>query len=105
MKTVFCLFCVSLASTAFGQNVGAAASALSSEPVRIALPEHPEHASEKPMLTEQSLLHTSTFTAAHGERPLWEVAPVKEEVPLGDVARAYRREHNILKRSATVVEN
>jgi len=105
MKTVFCLFCVSFASAAFAQNVGAAASALSNEPIHIMVPEHPEHASQKPMLAEQSLLQTSTFTAAHGERPLWEVAPVKEEVPLGDVARAYRREHNIEKRSATVVEN
>jgi hypothetical protein len=104
MKTVFCLFCVCFASAAFGQNV-AGASVLSSEPFRIALPEHPQHASQKPMLSEQSLLHTSTFTSAHGERPLWEVAPVKEEVPLGDVARAYKREHPIVKRSATVVEN
>lgn len=104
MKTVFCLFCVFFASAAFGQNV-AGASVLSNEPFRITVPEHPQHASQKTMLAEQSLLHASTFTAAHGERPLWEVAPVKEEVPLGDVARAYRKEHNIEKRSATVVEN
>ena len=104
MKTMFCLFCVFFACAAFGQNV-AGASVLSNEPYRIMVPEHPEHASQKPMLAEQSLLQTSTFTAAHGERPLWEVAPVKEEVPLGDVARAYRGEHNIEIRSATVVVN
>ena len=105
MKTVFCLFCVFFAAAAFGQNVGGGLSALSNEPIRIAVPDHPEHASQKPMLMEQSLLDTSTFTSAHGERPLWEVAPVKEEVPLGDVARAFRKEHTIVKRSATVVEN
>ena len=104
MKTMFCLFCVFFASAAFGQNV-VGASVLSNEPYRIMVPEHPEHASQKPMLAEQSLLHTSTFTSAHGERPLWEVAPVKEEVPLGNVAREYRKEHIIVKRSATVVEN
>ena len=105
MKTVFFLFCVLFASAAFAQNVGASASVLSNQPIRIAVPDHPEHASEMPMLMEQSLLHTSTFTSAHGERPLWEVAPVKQEVPLGDVARACKKERTIVKKSATVVEN
>lgn len=105
MKTVFFLFCVLFASAAFAQNVGAAGNALSNQPIRIAVPDHPEHAGQTPMLMEQSLLHNSTFTSAHGERPLWEVAPVKQEVPLGDVARACKKEHNIVKKSATVVEN
>jgi hypothetical protein len=105
MKTAVCLFCVLSASAAFAQNVGAVTGALSNEPVRIVVPDHPGHASQQPMLTEQSLLNTSTFTSAQGERPLWEVAPKKVEVPLGDVARTLRQEHNVVKKSATVVEN
>jgi hypothetical protein len=104
MKTIFLLFCGLCATAAFGQNVGSAASVLNAEPAPIAVTSHPAHATQKAMLSEQSLLGTSSFTYAHGERPLWEVAPKKVEVPLGDVARTYRKEHAVSKKSATVVE-
>jgi hypothetical protein len=104
MKTVFLLFCGLCATTAFGQNIGAASAVLNAEPVPLTVPSHPQHATEKPMLVEQSLLG-SNYTYAKGERPLWEVAPKKVEVPLGDVARALRKEHAVAKKSATVVEN
>ena len=106
MKTVFFLFCVMCATAAFGQGV-AGATVLSAEPVAIAIPSHPAHATQKDMLTEQSLLGTSCYVSAHGERPLWEVAPKKVEVPLGDVARAYRKDKDTegTKKSANVVEN
>jgi hypothetical protein len=104
MKTVFFLFCVMCASAAFGQTV-AGASVMSAEPMPVMVPTHPRHADHQDLLTEQSLLGTSVNISAHGERPLWEVAPKKVEVPLGDVARALREDHKVAKKSATVVEN
>ena len=104
MKTAFLLFCVLCASAAFGQSV-AGTSVLSAEPVAIVVPSHPGHATQQNMLSEQSLLGTSTYVSAHGERPLWEVAPKKVEVSLGDVARACRKDHAVAKKSANVVEN
>jgi hypothetical protein len=100
MRITFLLFCGLCATAAYGQ----AAAVLSAEPVPICVPNHPQHATAKPMLVEQSLV-SSHYTYAQGERPLWEVAPKKVEVPLGDVARALRREHAVAKKSATVVEN
>ena len=104
MKTVLLLFCGLCATAAFGQNIGAAASVLSAEPVAISAPSHPQHASVKTVLAEQSLLG-SNYTYAKGERPLWEVAPKIVEVPLGDVARAVRKDRALAKKSAAVVEN
>jgi len=104
MKIVFLLFCGLCATAAFGQNIGAAASVLSAEPAPISVPNHPQHATAKPMLVGQSLLG-SNYTSAHGERPPWEVAPKRVEVPLGNIARAHRKDHAVAKKSATVVEN
>ena len=104
MKTVFFLFCVMCASAAFGQAT-TGASALSAEPTPVMVPTHPRHADHQDLLTEQSLLGASVNISAHGERPLWEFAPKKVEVPLGDVARALREDHKVAKKSATVVEN
>jgi hypothetical protein len=103
MKTVFFLFCGFCATAAFGQS-GVAASVLNAEPASINVPSHPQHAAAKPMLVEQNLLG-SNYTHAKGERPLWEVAPKKVEVPLGDIARALRKDHAVAKKSAVVVEN
>lgn len=105
MKTVFLLFCGLCATAAFGQNIGTVGSVLNAEPVPISVSSHPGHAAEKPMLSEQNLLGSSSYTIAHGERPLWEVAPKKVEVPLGDVARALRKDRAVAKKSAIVVEN
>lgn len=52
--------------------------------------EHPQHASQHPMASEQSLFNDGAVTTAHGERPLWEFGSDKVERPLGDVAREYR---------------
>lgn len=55
---------------------------------------------------EQSLSEMSTYSYAQGERPLWEVAPVKQpEVPLGDIARALRHEHLKAKKAEFKTEN
>jgi hypothetical protein len=83
----------------------AGASVLSAQPVAIVVASHPGHATQQNMLSEQSLLGTSTNISAHGERPLWEFGPKKVAGPLGDIARAYRKDKEVTKKSAIVVEN
>jgi hypothetical protein len=104
MKTKLVLSCVFCASAAFGQNV-AGAGAISAQPVPITFTSRSEHASQKPMGHEESILGSSSSAWAHGERPLWEFAPKTVEVPLGDRAREIRREHTLAKKSAKVFEN
>ena len=54
---------------------------------------NPQHASQHDLATTQSLLGDNGVTSAHGEQPLWEFGSDKVEPSLGDVARAYRKEH------------
>jgi hypothetical protein len=90
------------AASAFAQ-----AGALSNQPTVLEIPDHPQHAAYAPLAGEQSLVGGSseTYTYAHGERPLWEFGPVSAPpVPLGDVARAYRKEKQMAKKSTVVLE-
>lgn len=96
---VLFLLCTALA---FGQS---GASVLSSEPQVYAVRTHPEHAQPKAMAQEQSLLVSSGSTQARGTRPLWEFATAKQEIPLGDVARALRQERASARKSTAVWEN
>jgi hypothetical protein len=104
MKVTLSILFLLCASAAFGQ-ASAGASALSAQPVVIQMQSHPEHASYTPLGQEQYLSEKSTYTFGHGERPLWEVAPVRTEVPLGDVARALREEHLKARKAEFVHEN
>jgi hypothetical protein len=99
----FALFILCTAS-AFGQ-VGAAV--LSSQPVIIKVPDHPQHAERMALASEHSLVGggESTYTYAIGERPLWEFgSPLPAPVPLGDVARAFRKEKQSAKKADVVLE-
>jgi hypothetical protein len=100
MKTALFVLCVLCATAALGQSVGG--SALSSQVQVFEFASHPEHASQQPMAQEQSLLDHSGYFYAQGERPLWEFAPVSQTVPLGDVARALRKEHAMAKKADMV---
>lgn len=100
MKTtmlILVLFCV---TGAFAQ------AGMSSQPVVTQFADHPEHASFTPMATERPIVGgtSDTYTYAKGERPLWEFGPVSEPVPLGDVARAYRKEKTAAKKAEIVLE-
>jgi hypothetical protein len=99
-KTIFA-FCFLCATTAFGQTAGSLSSA--AQPTVI--PDHPQHASEHAMAQESSLLGNSAYTYAQGERPLWEFATVKNETPLGDTARALKKERTENKKPVKVWEN
>jgi len=91
MKNLILVLFVLIASAAFAQTAGVAVQPLngpSYQPYS-----NPQHASQHDMATSQSLLGEGGVTSAHGERPLWEFgSPNPEPTPLGDVARAFRKE-------------
>ncbi len=92
------LFC---AASAFGQ----VATSIPMQAQPLQMPEHVQHAEQRQMATERSLVgSTDTYTYAQGERPLWEFGPVSVPVPLGDVARAYRKEKQVAKKADIVFE-
>ena len=102
MKTVLCVFFILFASVAWGQVGGV----LSNQAQILELPEHPQHAAIHEMAAEQSLVggSASTYTYAQGERPLWEFGPVSQPVPLGDVARAYRKQKLTARKAQIIFE-
>jgi hypothetical protein len=99
--TLFLLFILCSAS-AFGQL----APVLSNQAAPIVEIEHPQHATLHEMAAEQPLVGglVNTYTYAQGERPLWEFGPSSEPVPLGDIARAYRKEKLTGKKAVVVFE-
>jgi hypothetical protein len=97
MKTTFVVLAmfVLCSAAAFGQ--------ISANVSPLRMGENNQHADFRPMANEQSLLGGG-YSYAQGERPLWEFGPVSEPVPLGDVARAYRKEKLAVKKAEIVVE-
>jgi hypothetical protein len=98
VSALFILF----TATAFGQ-VG---SSINSQAQPMQMSEHPAHAEQHAMAQEQLLVGGTggTYTYAQGERPLWEFGPVSVPVPLGDVARAYRKEKLAAKKAEIIYE-
>jgi hypothetical protein len=102
MKKTVLTLCLLCASHAFGQY---SAPVLSSEPQKFEVPTHEQQATQKDMGMERSLLITSNSSHEHGMRPLWELAPVKIETPLGDTARMLKKQHEGSKKADIVWEN
>jgi hypothetical protein len=101
-KTLFVL-CLLSATAAFAQNYSGG-SALSSQPVIYESPSHPAHASYVPMSSEQSVLASSSYASAQGERPFSDF-PQPEPVSLGAAARELKKQHDQMKKSRTVWVN
>jgi hypothetical protein len=100
--TLFVLFLL-FAATACGQVSGA----ISSEVQVVTVPDHPQHADRHALATEHSLVGggSDAYTYAQGERPLWEFGPVlPPPTPLGDVARAFRKEKLAARKAEIVFE-
>jgi len=98
--SVFFIFCT---AAAFGQ----AAGSISSQVQVLTIPDHPGHAEPHDMAQEHSLVGggPTTYTFGQGERPLWEFgSPLPEPTPLGDVARAYRKQKLAAKKAEFVLE-
>lgn len=99
MKTALFLVCFLAATAALGQVSGGTGGAVMSSTVQMA--SHAQHATQTPLAAEQNLLEHSNFYYAQGERPLWEVQPPStvRPVPLGDIARMYRKDHELVKKA------
>ncbi len=101
--TLFVLFILCTAA-AFGQT---GVAVLSNQPQILLLPDHPLTAEYRDLASSRSLVGggPTTYTYAQGERPLWEFgSPNPEPTPLGDVARAYRKEKLAAKKAEKVFE-
>jgi len=102
MKTTLFVLLILCTVSAVGQ---AGVGVTSGQPSVLEMSGHPEHASQHDLAPEQSLLGTaSPYTFAQGERPLWEFGPVSQPTPLGDIARAYRKEKQMAKKAEIVFE-
>ena len=103
MKTTIFVLCLLWTAAAFGQSAYNVATMASTFQVT----SHPEHASPHALAQEQSLLEGpgSGFVFAQGERPLWEFAPKGQEVPLGDIARAFREKRDTTKKARFIRED
>jgi hypothetical protein len=107
MKTTLFLFCL-LSTTAVFAQYGASVGRISSQPQIYESPGHTAHASYAPMARERSVLSSSSFSFAQGERPASDFphpAPAAEAVSLGAVARELRQQHAQLKKARVVWVN
>jgi hypothetical protein len=68
------------------------------------MPEHIQQASQHAMAPESSLLGASAYSYAHGEQPVVDFGTLPRETPLGDIARAYRKEHSSVPKAVKVFE-
>jgi len=102
MKITLFVLVLLCTATAFGQAV----YTIPSQPQITAVPEHPQHADIHEMAVEHPLVGggANTYSYAQGERPLWEFGPVSQPTPLGDVARAFRKEKLAAKKAEHVLE-
>ena len=104
MKAIIFTVCLLCSAAAFAQ---AGSAGISARPQPVTFDYNAQHAARQPMAEPQNLTDSSasTYTYGQGERPLWEVAVETHEVPLGDSARALRKEHEVVKKSAKVWNN
>ncbi len=102
MKITLALLILCTAA-AFGQTAGS----LSSQVQTINIPEHVQHADRHDLAQERPLVGggSETYTYAQGERPLWEFGPMlPPPTPLGDIARAVRKEKLAARKAEIVFE-
>jgi len=100
MKTTIIVLCLLCATASFAHS----APVLSNQTQMVVISDHPRHASEHAMATESSLLSTSSYSYAKGEVPLAELGSLPYAAPLGDVARAYRKEHADAPKATLVLD-
>ena len=99
--TILTLFILVAATAALGQTV----SSIPSEAHMTVVPDHPQHADRHDLADEHALVGGGSVTYAKGERPLSELgSPLPAPEPLGDVARAFRKEKLATKKAEIVFE-
>jgi hypothetical protein len=99
MKTTILALCFLCTTAAFGQTY------LNGDAHPTEFSSHVQHASQLGMAPSQNVMEQSVAFHGQGQRPLWEVQPAARTIPLGDIARALRKEHSTAKKSTIVWEN
>lgn len=102
MKTTLFVLFILCSAMAFGQI----SSSISANVQQLQMSENPQHAQLHDMAPETPLVggRPNAYTVYSGERPLWEFGPVTQPVPLGDVAREYRKQKMNAKKAEFVFE-
>ena len=102
MKTTLFVLCLLCAAMAFGQS-----SVTPTLTSTVQFYDHAQRANPQGLGREESLTQSyGTVYIEHGEMPLSEVRlPVVHVTPLGDVARAQKKEHAADKKALVVWEN
>jgi hypothetical protein len=101
MRLTLIAFCLMCATAGFGQT----ASVLTNDPQPVTMTDHPGHASHHELATPQSILDESSYSYEKGERPISEFAtPGPQPTALGDIARAYRKEHASVPKAEFIFE-
>jgi hypothetical protein len=98
MKTLLATLFLLCATSAFSQSV------ISGEVQPLRFTEHPQHASQHAMAPESTLFGSSSYSYAKGEIPLSELGSPIYVVPLGDLARAARKEHANDRKAEKILE-
>jgi hypothetical protein len=104
MKTVLFMFSMFCATGALAQT-GSGVAVLNGDVQRFDMISHPSRANISALAQEQSLISSSTPTIERGERPLWELGTIKEEMSLGEAARLQRQQHANDKKAPVVWHN
>jgi hypothetical protein len=100
MKKILFVLCLLATASAFAQNT-LGGTTLNNQPQSYQFQSHPGHAAYTPMSQEQSVLPSSAYSSAQGERPASDFAQ-PEAVSLGVAARELRKQRGDLKKSRVV---
>jgi hypothetical protein len=100
MKKILFVFCLLSTAAAFGQY-GVSLGSQNNQAQSYQFQTHPSHADYAPMSAERSVLPSTTFLTAQGERRPSDFAQ-PESLPLGTIARELKKQHDELKKSRVV---
>jgi hypothetical protein len=98
--TIVASFVLFVSGAAFGQS----GNILSNNVQPFQVMDHPHQATENFLGRETSLYSTSGVYFAQGEVPLADLGSPIYHTPLGDVARAYRKEHEAAPKAVITLE-
>jgi len=105
MKTIFLISLLLLLGVgAFGQCCQFSSVPTPPMSSTVWMPDHSMHATRHALGAEYNLQEIGGVTMAQGEMPAWEIFRPVDETPLGDAARAYRKEHAAAEKARIVWE-
>jgi hypothetical protein len=100
MKKILFVLCLALTTAAVAQN-NLGANTVNPQVQSYNFSSHPQHAAYAAMSQEQSILASTSYSSAQGERPASDF-PQPEDVSLGIAARELRDQHVAVKKSHVI---